>query len=48
MERSIKYNKTSTTGEPGQHPTTGPGASKPGVGSITEPGEVMMIQVTWM
>jgi hypothetical protein len=46
MERSIKHNKTSTTGEPGQHLTTGPGASKPGAGSITEPEGVMMIEVT--
>jgi hypothetical protein len=48
VERSIKHNKTSTTGEPGQHPTTGSGAGKPGTGSITEPEEVMMIKETWM
>jgi hypothetical protein len=48
MERSIKYNKTSTIGEPCQHLTTGPGVSKPSAGSITEQEEVMMIEVTWM
>jgi ribonuclease HI len=48
VERSIKHNKTSTTGEPGQHPTTGSGASKPGTGSTAEPEEVMMIEETWM
>jgi hypothetical protein len=48
IERSIKYNKTLTTGEPGQHPTTGSGAGKPGIGSIAEPEEVMMIEETWM
>jgi ribonuclease HI len=48
VERSIKHNKTSTTEEPGQHPTTGSGAGKPGTGSIIEPEEVMMIEETWM
>jgi ribonuclease HI len=48
IERSIKHNKISTTGEPGQHPTTGSGAGKPGAGSIAEPEEVMMIKETWM
>jgi hypothetical protein len=48
IERSIKHNKTSTTGEPGQHPTTGSGAGKPGAGSTSEPKEVMMIEETWM
>jgi ribonuclease HI len=48
VERSIKHNKTSTTGEPGQHTTTGSGADKPGAGSTTEPEEVMMIEETWM
>jgi hypothetical protein len=48
IERSIKRNKTSTTGELGQHPTTGSGAGKPGTGSIAEPEEVMMIEETWM
>jgi ribonuclease HI len=33
IERSIKHNKLLTTGEPGQHPTTGSGAGKPGAGS---------------
>jgi hypothetical protein len=46
IERSIKHNKTLTTGEPGQHPTTGSGAGKPGIGSTAEPGEVMMIEET--
>jgi ribonuclease HI len=44
IERSIKNNKTSTTGEQGQHPTTGSGAGKSGVGSTAEPEEVMMIE----
>jgi ribonuclease HI len=48
IERSIKYNKTSTTGEPSQHPTTGLGAGKPGTRSTVEPEEVMMIEETWM
>jgi hypothetical protein len=48
IERSIKHNKTSTTGEPGQHPTTGSGAGKPGIGSTAEPELVMMIEETWM
>jgi hypothetical protein len=48
IERSIKHNKPSTTGEPGQHPTIGSGASKPGAGSTAEPDEVMMIEETWM
>jgi hypothetical protein len=48
IERSIKNNKTSTTGQSGQHPTTGSGAGKPGIGSTAEPEEVMMIEETWM
>jgi hypothetical protein len=48
IERSIKHNKTSTTGEPGQHPTIGSGAGKPSTGSSAEPEEVMMIEETWM
>jgi hypothetical protein len=48
IERSIKHNKTSTTGEPGQHPTIGSGAGKPGTRSTAEPKEVMMIEETWM
>jgi ribonuclease HI len=48
IERSIKGSKSSTLGEPSQHPTTGSGAGKPGTGSIEEPEEVMMIKETWM
>jgi hypothetical protein len=48
IERSIKHNKTSTTGEPSQHPTIGSGAGKPGTGSTAKPEEVMMIEETWM
>jgi hypothetical protein len=48
IERSIKHNKTSITGEPGQHPTIGSGTGKPGTGSTTEPEEVMMIEEMWM
>jgi hypothetical protein len=48
IERSIKSIKSSTTGEPSQHPTTGSGAGKPGTRSIAEPEEVMMIEETWM
>jgi ribonuclease HI len=33
IERSIKHNKTLTTGGPCQHPTIGSGAGKPAVGS---------------
>jgi hypothetical protein len=46
IERSIKGSKSSIPGEPSQHPTTGSGASKPGIGSIAEPEEVMMIVET--
>jgi ribonuclease HI len=31
IERSIKGSKSSTPGEPSQHPTTGSGAGKPGI-----------------
>jgi hypothetical protein len=48
IERSIKNSKTSTTGEPSQHPTTGSGAGKPGTGNTVEPEEVMMVEETWM
>jgi hypothetical protein len=48
IERSIKHNKTLTIGEPGQHPTTGSGAGKPGIGSTSEQELVMMIEETWM
>jgi hypothetical protein len=48
IERSIKHNKTSITGEPSQHPTTSSGANKPGTGSTAEPEEIMMIEETWM
>jgi hypothetical protein len=48
IERSIKSSKSSTPGEPSQHPTTGSGAGKPGTGSTVEPEEVMMIKETWM
>jgi hypothetical protein len=46
IERSIKNNKTSTTEEQGQHPITGSGDGKPGIGSTAEPEEVMMIEET--
>jgi ribonuclease HI len=48
IERSIKSSKSSTLGEPSQHPTTGLGAGKPDTGSTAEPEEVMMIKETWM
>jgi hypothetical protein len=48
IERSIKSSKSSTPGEPSQHPTIGSGARKPGTGSTTEPEEVMMVKETWM
>jgi hypothetical protein len=48
IERSIKGSKSSTPGEPSQHPTIGLGAGKPGIGSIEELEEVMMIKETWM
>jgi ribonuclease HI len=48
IKRSIKHSKTSTTGEPSQHPTTGSGAGKPGTGNTVEPEEVMMVEETWM
>jgi ribonuclease HI len=48
IERSIKSSQSSTPGEPSQHPTTGSGAGKPGIESIAELEEVMMIKETWM
>jgi hypothetical protein len=48
IERSIKSSKSSTPGEPNQHPTIGLGASKPDTGSTTELEEVMMIEETWI
>jgi ribonuclease HI len=48
IERSIKHSKNLTIGEPSQHPTTGSGADKPGIGSTAEPEEVMMVEETWM
>jgi ribonuclease HI len=48
IERSIKSSKSSTPGEPSQHPTTGSGAGNSGTGSTTEPEEVMMVEETWM
>jgi hypothetical protein len=48
IERSIKNNKTSTTEEQGQHPTTGLGAGKSGIRSTAEPEEVIMIEEAWM
>jgi ribonuclease HI len=46
IERSIKHSKASTTEEPGQYPTTGSGAGKPGAGSTAGPEEVMMVEET--
>jgi hypothetical protein len=48
IERSIKHSKTSTIGEPSQHPTIGSGAGNPGTRSTVEPEEVMMIEEMWM
>jgi ribonuclease HI len=48
IERSIKHSKTSTTGEPSQHPTIGSRAVKPGTGSRVKPEEVMMVKESWM
>jgi hypothetical protein len=48
VEISIKNSKSSTPGEPSQHPTTGSEAGKSGTWSTTEPEEVMMVQETWM
>jgi hypothetical protein len=45
IERSIKSNKVSTTGEQVQHQATGLGARNSGT---AEPEEVMMIEETWM
>jgi hypothetical protein len=45
VERSIKSNKVSTTGEQVQHQATGSGAGSSGT---AEPEEVMMIEETWM
>jgi ribonuclease HI len=48
IKMSIKSIKSSTPGEPSQHPTADSRAGKPGTGSIAEPEEVMMIEETWM
>jgi ribonuclease HI len=48
IERSIKNSKSSTPGEPSQHPTTGSGVGKPGTGSTAEPEEFMMVEETWI
>jgi hypothetical protein len=48
IERSIEGNKSSTLGEPSQHPTIGSGARNPGTESIAEPEEVMVVEETWM
>jgi hypothetical protein len=45
IERSIKSNKVSTTGERVQHQAIGSGAGNSGT---AEPEEVMMIEETWM
>jgi hypothetical protein len=45
IERSIKSNKVSTTGEQVQHQAIGSGAGNSGT---AEPEEVMMIEETWM
>jgi hypothetical protein len=46
--RSIKNIKSSTLGEPSEHPTNGSGAGKSGIGSTKEPEEVIMVKETWM
>jgi hypothetical protein len=43
-----KNSKSSTPGEPSQHPTMGSGANKSGTRSTAEPEEVMIIEETWM
>jgi hypothetical protein len=48
IERLIKGSKSSTSGEPSQHPVIGSGAGKLGTESIAEPEGVMMIEETWM
>jgi hypothetical protein len=48
VERSIKGSKSSTLGEPSQHPMIGSGAGKLGKENIAEPEELMMIKETWM
>jgi hypothetical protein len=46
VKRSIKGSKTLGPGEPSQHVTSGSGASKTGMESITDSEEVMMIEET--
>jgi hypothetical protein len=45
IERSIKNNKVSTTGEQAQHQAIGSGAGNSGT---AEPEEVIMIEETWV
>jgi hypothetical protein len=48
VDRSIKENKTLSSGKQSQNATAGSGANKEVIESITEPEEVMMVEVTWM
>jgi hypothetical protein len=48
VERSIKESKNLSSSKPGQHTTIGSGASKAATESMTEPLDVMMVEVTWM
>jgi hypothetical protein len=46
IKRSIKECKNLSSEKPSQHATAGSGASKSGATSMTEPEEVMMVEVT--
>jgi hypothetical protein len=48
IEKIIKNSKILTIEEQGQHPTTGSGAGKPGIGSAAELEEITMIEESWM
>jgi hypothetical protein len=48
MERTIKENKTSSTSKQGMHTIADSGASKEAAESMTEPEDVISVEVTWM
>jgi hypothetical protein len=48
IERSIRENNTSGSSKQKQHTTAGLGANKEAAKDTTEPGEIMMVEVTWI
>jgi hypothetical protein len=48
IERSIRENNTLGSSKQKQHTTSGLGANKEAAKDTTEPGEIMMVEVTWI